>query len=233
MLFSGAGHSFPHAINAPDDGYLVQMTNFNKIDIDVENSQVIVGAGVRLGNRPEYSYNDTAAWEGSLNYELDKCGLALTNLGSISHQTVSGFISAGSTGPTTIHDLGEAIMRVRIIDGNGEPQEFTRPEDVDGKVDYDDEFFGICLSMGLCGIITEFTIKCVPTFNLIGTTQTCELVDLPDDANLDLFADETKGDVLSYQDYLIQHEYSKIYWWPQKQVARSGCEGSQRRAIRS
>ena len=52
-------------------------------------------------------------WEHSLNYTLDQRGLALPDLGGITHQGVGGFLSTGSAGGTCKWSFLDAIVALR------------------------------------------------------------------------------------------------------------------------
>ncbi|CAG8621907.1 9360_t:CDS:2, partial [Acaulospora colombiana] len=78
----GSGHS-PSDL-ACTEGYMINMDKLNRIlKIDREAKTVVVEAGMKLHK---------------LNAELNKHGMALSSLGSISDQSISGAISTGTHG---------------------------------------------------------------------------------------------------------------------------------------
>ena len=148
---------------------------------DPEQRLVEVQAGCHLGlcpqrpvqarivERPEATatrepspWHD-GTWESSLTAILHhRDGLALPDLGGISHQTVAGYLSTGSAGGTVKWSTHESIARLRVIDGNGCVRELT-PDGTDP-----DWFHAAGLGMGLCGIISTVTFRCIPTFDIVG-----------------------------------------------------------------
>lgn len=103
------------------------------------------------------------SWEKSLTSTLHhRDGLALPDLGGISHQTVAGFISTGSAGGTVKWSVHEGIAALRVIDGEGRVAEVT-PET-------DPAWFSAAgIGLGLCGVISTITFRCVPRFDVVGT----------------------------------------------------------------
>ena len=123
----------------------------------------------RVIERPEGSHVRAASpwhegsWDNSLTAILHhRDGLALPDLGGISHQTVAGYVSTGSSGGTVKWSIHEAIARLRVIDAAGRVAELTR----DG--DDPDWFRAAGIGMGLCGVISTVTFRCVPTFDIVG-----------------------------------------------------------------
>ena len=123
----------------------------------------------RIIERPEASQVREASpwhedsWDNSLTAILHhRDGLALPDLGGISHQTVSGYVSTGSAGGTVKWSLHEAIARMRVIDASGRVVELT-PDGDDA-----DWFRAAGIGMGLCGVISTITFRCIPTFDIVG-----------------------------------------------------------------
>ena len=50
---------------------------------------------------------------------LSNKGWALPDLGGITHQTVSGFLSTGSAGGSLHHDAKDGVQAMEIVDGTG------------------------------------------------------------------------------------------------------------------
>ncbi|NIV14174.1 MAG: FAD-binding protein [Aliifodinibius sp.] len=168
-----------------------------------DNMRVTVQAGCHLGKDPA-DPTKTSTEENSLFYQLDRHGWALPTMGGIIHQTVAGFMSTGSAGGTLQHSLGEHIAAIRLVDGKGEIHELSEAKD-SGK------FFAAGVSMGLFGIITAVTFKCLKKFHVIGEEVTTKV----EDCKIDLFGSGGNGKP-SLQKYLEDTEHARLLWWPQK-----------------
>jgi hypothetical protein len=148
------------------------------------------------------------SWEKSLTSTLHhRDGFALPDLGGISHQTVAGFISTGSAGGTVKWSVHEAIAKLRVIDGNGEVKELTP----DG--DDPDWFRAAGIGLGLCGVISTITFRCIPTFDLVGE-ETVSATTLSDD--LDFYGDRRLSGLPSLERFLVDTDYVRLMWWPQR-----------------
>ena len=190
----------------PGDNLNVMLDKYRAIvNVDEENMLVTVQAGINLGEDPN-DPTGTSTLENSLLYQLwnDK-GWTLSDLGGVIHQTVSGFVSTGSSGGSLTYSINENLHSFRIIDGAGNPYEVS-VEDSDP-----DAFNAAALSMGLLGIISTMTFKCVPTFNISGQ----EAITTYDEALVDLFGsgDERRP---SFENFLKEVEYTRLVWWPQR-----------------
>ena len=173
--------------------------------IDQENMLVEADAGINLGVDPS-DPTHTSTVENSLLYQLWKdYGWTLSDLGGITHQTVSGFVSTGSSGGSLTYSINENLYAFRIIDGQGNVYEVSR-EDKSPE-----EFNAAALSMGLLGVISSITFKCVPTFNITGQ----EAITTYDEASVDLFGDGSDGRP-SFEEFLKEVEYTRLVWWPQR-----------------
>jgi hypothetical protein len=189
---------------------LVQLNQFRKVEINADTLQVIVGAGCNLGFDP-YDPSETSQENDSNNFykQLDDHGLAIANVPASLHQSVSGFMLTGASGGTMQHSFEECILAIRIIDGTGKVQTFTRSNNPD------DPFFAVGVSLGLLGVITEITLQCIASFRVMGNeattdTQTSEYN----------FLATTSDQRPTLQDYLINTEFTRILWWPYKTLNR-------------
>ena len=151
------------------------------------------------------------SWEASLTSTLhhrDK--LALPDLGGISHQTVAGFISTGSAGGTVKWSVHEAIEKLRVIDGLGNVKEISKTQDPDW-------FRAAGIGMGLCGVISTITFKCIPTYDIVGS-ETVSATMLSDD--MDFYGDRPQSGLPSLEKFLLETDYCRLMWWPQKNFDR-------------
>ena len=188
---------------------------------------VEVQAGCNLGFAPRLAhacpispaaFGETAtpnitrerSWEQSLCYALQQRGYALPDLGGISHQSVGGFLSTGSAGGTCKWSISDAIESIRVIDGRG--QVVTLSED--GP---DPEWFAaVGVGLGLCGVISTVTFRCEPTYNIVGEQSTSKTREAP---GLDFYGDARDGRPDLAQ-FLLQTDYARLMWWPQRNLDR-------------
>ena len=214
----GAGLSTKAAIpeidGKPPSGVTgVSLDRMNAVGPLVEQADgtalVGVQAGCLLG--PAYDDVDGRSWPASLTYVLQRQGYALSQLAGVSHQAVGGFLQTGSAGGSIAHSLYDDLMAVELVDGRGQLRHYRRPADDDP----DDPFWGVGTAMGLCGVVTELTLRVHPTYNVRGRELTVEL----DRAPIDLLG-EGDGARPSLAQYLRATPYARILWWPQKDLNR-------------
>ncbi|MFA6082845.1 D-arabinono-1,4-lactone oxidase [Mucilaginibacter sp.] len=175
--------------------------------IDQAKGIIEVEAGIHLGYDPE-DPTGTSTLENSLLYQVFAKGFTLSDLGGISHQTVSGFLMTGSSGGSLWYGIDENIIGISIIDGNGHAEWFTKDQD---------EFGAVVLSLGLLGIVSKIRLQLEPNYFIYGQQITYPTA-LPD-CPIDLFG-EGSPEKPSLQDYLLKTPYSRILWWPQEKVER-------------
>ncbi len=141
---TGTGHSW-NSICLNNDT-LINLDHYNKVlALDKEKLQVKVQPGIKL-------------WQ--LNEYLDKECLALSNLGSISKQSVAGAMSTGTHGSGINYQiLGSQIEEFSFIKADGEKIILHKERDK--------ELFNKCVvNLGCLGVISEITLNIVPAFNL-------------------------------------------------------------------
>jgi len=166
-----------------------------------------VEAGIHLGLDPN-DPTGTSTLENSLLYQAFKKGFTLSDLGGISHQTVSGFLMTGSSGGSLMYSIDENILGLSIIDGNGVIEWFNRE---------DENFDAVVLSLGLLGIISKVRLKLTPNFYIYGQQITYPIQ--TDLCPIDLFGNGSIGKP-SLEDFLKGTPYSRLLWWPQDKVNR-------------
>ncbi len=197
----GAAHSEPAAITEPD-AVLCDLSRMRSVELSAEDERgllVAAEAGINLGRNP-YDPSRTSTWGNSLNLALRRRGRALPDLGGITHQTVGGFLSTGSSGGSVMYSLGDAVERIRFVDGRGEVHEVSRGED---------RFCAAAVSLGLLGVITKVWFRVGPDFNIAGQQTTRSTADTP----IDFFGD--RADLLPFERYLAEAPYARLMWWPQ------------------
>jgi FAD/FMN-containing dehydrogenase len=220
----GAGHSVAHAIYAdPLDGIP------NKIrpqvaaagdNVDVllekyvgyrvvnERQKIIeVCAGMHLGDAPDHPGASRAT--SLLNALHDNHGWTLNATGGITHQTVSGFVGTGSSGGSLLYSLNDNICGFRVIDGLGRVCDVTPGEE---------RFDAMVPNLGLLGIVSTVTLRCVADFNVDGEQVITGVTG--EDRVVDLFGPGSGG-LPSLRDFLLDREYARIEWWPQRGAERA------------
>lgn len=182
---AGAGHSFT-AIAQPEAVQL-DMTALDGLHhADRETGSVTVGAGTGLHRLCDL---------------LAGAGLALTNMGDIDVQTISGAISTGT------HGTGEKFggistqvtgLEMVLADGSVVSCSATeRPE----------LWSAARVGLGALGVITKVTLACVPLFSV-----RAEEGPMPLDELLDRF-DELAG----------SFDHFEAYWFPHTRATLTKC----------
>jgi D-arabinono-1,4-lactone oxidase len=211
----GSAHSTPLIPSLEKSGpkcRYVMLSQMNHVlSFDTKKGIVKAQAGIHLGLDP-YDPSGLSTLENSLLYQMDQQGWAVPDLGGITHQSLAGFISTGSSGGSTQYDFHDAILAIDMIcctDKGVEKKTFARPV----PDNPDDPFYGALVSMGCFGIIVAVTLQGVPRFNISGQ----EAVTMVKDCAIDLFGKGTKKKP-SFQKFLQQTEYTRLIWWPQPNV---------------
>lgn len=216
----GSAHSVTPAIytngydgtGTPPGGAIdVMLNSYRAVHIvpdtgDPTHAVVEVEAGCNLGKNP-YDPTHTSTWENSLDYQLQKAGYALEDTGGITHQTISGFMSTGSSGGSLQYSFDTNLIRIRLIDGTGKIWDLRR-DDPDPSMR--DRFFAAGVSMGLLGVISKVWLRVGPTFDVYGTQVTSETAA----AGIDFFggADDKTP---SLTEFFRRTPYTRLMWWPQ------------------
>lgn len=140
----GSKHSFT-ALNNTDD-ICLNLDNYKGlISVDPTTNYVTVKSGTKLFN---------------LTQILAENDLALENMGDIDKQSIAGAISTGTHG--TGIDLGNIstqIFAIKFINGLGDEVYCSETENKP-------LFKCLQLSLGVFGVITEITLKCVKNYKL-------------------------------------------------------------------
>lgn len=211
----GSCHSMPQAIFtdevrpeekldvlaiAPDGNNVNIMLDLYTAITSSQEKIVTVEAGIHLGHDP---MDPLSTPDNSLLYQLHhKYGLALDDLGGITHQTVGGFLMTGSSGGSVVYSIGDNVQGLRFIDGNGEI--FTV-----SKLDKDPSNFHAALtSLGLLGVLSQVTFECSKKFNISGH----QLSTPTPSASVDIFSADPHIGLINF---LKKTDYTRILWWPQ------------------
>ncbi len=221
----GAAHSVAHAIytdphddlaNVVDDEQAPSGPNLNlMLDrygawevADEAGKLVVCDAGIHLGGDPSDPTGAAIDHTSGLLWQLwDRQKWMLAATGGISHQTVSGFTATASSGGSLTYSANDDLVAFRLIDGNGDIHDISRGANPD-------EFAAMCPNLGLLGVVSKITLRCVDTFDIAGR----ETIATREDCAIDLFGDGD-ADRPSLQQFLSDREYARVEWWPQR-----GCE---------
>jgi L-gulonolactone oxidase len=124
------------------DGVCVVLDRYDQV-VSIRGSLVTVQAGMTLRR---------------LNEVLAEQNLALPVSGSIVDQTVSGAISTATHGGSIHHgSLSDCVEAVRIVRADGSVAEIDDSREL---------LRGVVVSLGLLGVISTVTLRCVPSFAL-------------------------------------------------------------------
>ena len=222
----GAVHSVSHVVYADPLGDVPNRVSWQRPP-DGDNVQVMLDryrgwrvrnrarklveadAGIHLGADPSDPTGSSSV-EDSLLWQLwHQEGWTLSNLGGITHQTVSGFIATGSSGGSVQYSVNDNLWGFRVIDAAGNVREFTR-DDADP-----DLFYAMSPNLGLLGVISKVILQCESAFNITGQ----EAITTVEHCAVDLFGPGT-ADWPSLEQFLREAEYARIEWWPQRGAER-------------
>lgn len=175
LKVAGAGHSWSDV--ACSDGLLVRLGSMNRLlELDRERAQVTVEGGMRLRE---------------LDVLLRARGLAMSNLGSISEQTVAGAIATGTHGTgVKFGSLSTQVVKLRLMTARGEL--------LDIGPDEPQLLAAARLSLGALGIVTRVTLQCERAFDLYE-----HAFALPLDEALERL-----------QGLVDAHDHVKLWWLP-------------------
>ncbi|XP_038627035.1 L-gulonolactone oxidase-like [Tachyglossus aculeatus] len=172
----GGGHS-PSDI-ACTDGFMIQMGKMNRVlKVDKEKRQVTVEAGILLSD---------------LNTELDKHGLALSNLGAVSEVAAAGVIGTGTHNTGIQHGiLATQVVSLTLLTATGETLECSESS-------HAELFQAVRVHLGCLGVVLTLTLQCVLTFHLREISFPSTLQDVLD----------------NLESHLQQSEYFRFLWFP-------------------
>jgi hypothetical protein len=200
----GSAHSVPSSI-ANHGNVVVSLENIRRVvNYEADRGRISVEAGITLGPNPAWPNRPVdETLGGYLQKQATSSGVgwALPLLGGITHQTVGGFLTTGSSGGSVRFSMDDAIESIRFIDGLGRTHDVHRGEEM---------FDAVAVSMGLLGVITRVTFQCDPWFDVIGR----ETTSLTEDCEIDLFGDGPRG----LREFLTATPYARLLWWPQPGV---------------
>ena len=177
----GSGHSF--TATAVTDGTLLRLDRLaGVVSSDLDSGLVTVHAGTPLHR---------------LNAILAQLGLAMSNLGDIDRQTISGATSTGTHGTgSRLGGLATQIRGLELVVGDGSVISCStteRPE----------LFAAARVGLGALGVVTAVTLQCEPAFVLEADERPMPLAQVMEE--LDELADS--------------NEHFEFYWFPHTDIA--------------
>ncbi len=157
----GSGHSFTGVAVAP--GVQLRPDGLDRvISLDRDSGLVTVEAGTPLHR---------------LNPLLAEHGLALEIIGDIDRQTIGGAISTGTHGSgRRFGSLPTQVRGLEIVLADGSVVQCSATE-------HPELFAAARLSLGALGVITRFTLQCVPLYALHAVDQPRPLDEVLDGLN--------------------------------------------------
>lgn len=164
---------------------MVNLDHFSRvISVEKEKRIVQVQAGIRLYD---------------LHKRLAEHGLAMPNLGSISDQSVAGFMSTGTHGSSMRHTiLSEAVIGFKIVLADGSEKNCSMEQN-------ERLYKAALVSLGALGIIVEITLSVVPGFKIKSTREIVSFTEM-----LHLWRADQLWDAA---------EFVRVWWFPYNEKA--------------
>lgn len=172
----GSGHSF--TATAATDGVQVRLDRISGLrEVDRDTGRVTVHGGTPLHE---------------LNPMLAANGLAMSNLGDIDRQTITGATSTGTHGTgEKLGGLATQIVGLELVVGDGSI--------VTCSADERPELFACArVGIGALGIVTAVTLQCEPAFELVADERPMPV-------------DEVMA---RYEEFAHDNEHFEFYWFP-------------------
>ncbi|QNS02970.1 D-arabinono-1,4-lactone oxidase [Streptomyces xanthii] len=140
----GSGHSFTDTCLT--DGVLVDQSGMQRVlDVDPRTGLVKVEAGIKLHR---------------LAAELHRHGLALENQGDIDKQSLAGALATATHGTgERFRNMSANVVGCRLVTATGEVVEIDEERDPD-------TWRAARVSVGALGVISQYTLRCVPAFRI-------------------------------------------------------------------
>ena len=172
----GTGHSFPDI--ACTDGAMVRLDGYQGVlHVDRDAKTVTVQSGITIA---------------ALAEQLATHGLAMSSLGDIGYQTISGAISTATHGTgLRFGNISSQICGIRLVTGDGEILDCTLAGDAH-------LFRAAQVGLGALGAISTVTLQCEDAFVLHAVEEPMRI-----------------DSVLARMDELAEaNEHFEFYWFP-------------------
>lgn len=141
---AATGHSFSDIVCT--DSRMLRLEALDRVlEVDPDRMTATVEAGIRLF---------------TLNDELARRGMALSNLGDIDRQTLAGALSTGTHGTSTrFGPIAASVIGLELVTAAGEVVWCSAEEEP--------ELFACArVGLGALGVITKVRLQCEPAFRL-------------------------------------------------------------------
>ncbi|OZM72556.1 FAD-linked oxidoreductase [Amycolatopsis antarctica] len=182
----GSGHSFSPIAVADSDA--IDLTGWTGIaSADTRTGLVTVRAGTTLR---------------TLNTDLERLGLAMTNLGDIDAQTIAGAISTGTHGTgARFGGIATQVAELELVLADGSVVTCSaedRPE----------LFAAARVGLGALGVITTVTLRCEPSFTLAAREYPAPLESVLE----------------GFDESATANDHFEFYWFPYGRNALVKCD---------
>eukprot|EP00697_Spironema_sp_BW2_P017608 gnl/Spiro4/9352_TR4932_c0_g1_i1.p1 gnl/Spiro4/9352_TR4932_c0_g1~~gnl/Spiro4/9352_TR4932_c0_g1_i1.p1 ORF type:complete len:495 (-),score=139.86 gnl/Spiro4/9352_TR4932_c0_g1_i1:70-1527(-) len=152
----GSGHTW-HDMPTCED-YIIDTSLLRRVlHVDDEKQQIRVEGGIKIHQ---------------LNRELKHMGLAMQNLGGITHQSIAGIVSTGTHGTGFVAGtLSSVVVAIELVVADGRVLTISASEN-------SELFPAARTSLGALGVIYSVTLQCTRPFNLISRRYLTNLQDM-------------------------------------------------------
>jgi FAD-linked oxidoreductase len=173
----GSGHSFT-AVAACDGGVALDLSAWAGIVAsDIETGLVTVRSGTTIR---------------ALNVALDGLGLAMANLGDIDAQTIAGALATGTHGTgAALGGLATQAVGFELVLADGSVVSCS-------AADRPELFSAARVGLGVLGVVSTVTLRCVPAFSLVADERPMPLEDV----------------LASFDDLAAANDHFEFYWFP-------------------
>jgi FAD-linked oxidoreductase len=180
----GSGHSFT-GIGRPEDVQMVLDRHAGLVDVD-SRGLATVRAGTTLHR---------------LNAELAARGWALTNLGDVDRQTVSGALSTGTHGTgARFGGLATQLRGLELVLADGTVLRCSADEQPD-------VFAAARIGLGALGVLSTVTLQAEPAFALRAEESAARLPEL----------------IESFDEFMSSTDHVEFYWFPHTDRCLTKC----------
>ncbi|KIM41903.1 hypothetical protein M413DRAFT_445112 [Hebeloma cylindrosporum] len=182
LRMAGVGHS-PSDLACTDE-LMLRTTKLNRVlEVNTEKRYVVAQGGITL--------ND-------LHVQLSKNNLAMTNLGSISEQTLAGVVTTATHGSGVGYGvISTNVMALSLLLADGSRVVCSRNEN-------SDLFLASICGLGITGIILSVQLEVEPAFRLKETQTSLPFDDV----------------VKNLDDYAHSAEHVRFWWFPSRNIVR-------------
>jgi FAD/FMN-containing dehydrogenase len=199
-------------VGAPESNFNVRLDKYADYTVvPDEDHLVCVQAGMHLGEVP-----GEVPLECSLLWRLwSEHGWMLSDTGGISRQTVSGFVATGSAGGSVQFSANQNLHSFRLIDAAGDTHDVVVPPQPAAAATAADPAFAMAPHLGLVGVVSTITFRCVDTFTISGE----QAITNRANCEINLFgADDDQRPSLAC--FLRKTQFARVEWWPQRDCER-------------